>query len=151
MTAIETKSVASDAVIDEMHRVFGAFRETNDERLTQIERRLSSDVVTEEKLTRIDAALDDTSKRMDRMLVERSRPAARRRTSREEPMSARAQGGVPFLHAHRRSHWPEGHGGEGAVGGSGPDGGYLVPVPAEREILQRMANISPIRAISTRA
>ena len=58
MTQIETKSVGSDAVIDEMHRMFGAFRETNDERLSQIERRLSSDVVTEEKLTRIDAALD---------------------------------------------------------------------------------------------
>ena len=63
MTQIETKSVGSDAVIDEMHRMFGAFRETNDERLSQIERRLSSDIVTEEKLTRIDAALDDTRKR----------------------------------------------------------------------------------------
>ena len=32
--------------------------------------------------------------------------------------------------------------------GSGPDGGYLVPVPAEREILRRMSTVSPIRAIA---
>src|SRR3954454_17911635 len=86
MTAIETKSVASDAVIDEIHRVFGAFRETNDERLTQIERRLSSGVVTEEKLTRIDAARDDARKRMDRMLVKKRRPPLAGE-QREEPMS----------------------------------------------------------------
>jgi HK97 family phage major capsid protein len=33
--------------------------------------------------------------------------------------------------------------------GSGPDGGYLVPVPAEREILRRMSVLSPIRAIAS--
>ena len=33
--------------------------------------------------------------------------------------------------------------------GSGPDGGYLVPAPAERELLRRMTQISPIRAIAS--
>ena len=33
--------------------------------------------------------------------------------------------------------------------GSGPDGGYLVPPPAEREILKRMTQISPIRALAS--
>ena len=33
--------------------------------------------------------------------------------------------------------------------GSGPDGGYLVPQPAESEILRRMASISPIRAVAS--
>jgi HK97 family phage major capsid protein len=32
--------------------------------------------------------------------------------------------------------------------GSGPDGGYLVPTPAEREILRRMSTVSPIRSIA---
>ena len=148
MTAIETKSVASDAVIDEMHRVFGAFRETNDERLTQIERRLSSDVVTEEKLTRIDAALDDTRKRMDRMLVEKSRPPLAGE-QREEPMSREHKAA---FRAYMRTGEAAGLKGieeKALSAGSGPDGGYLVPIPAEREILKRMANISPIRAISS--
>jgi HK97 family phage major capsid protein len=33
--------------------------------------------------------------------------------------------------------------------GSGPDGGYLVPETVEREVLTRLAKLSPIRAIST--
>jgi len=32
--------------------------------------------------------------------------------------------------------------------GSNPDGGYLVPLPTEREVLRRLAKLSPIRAIS---
>jgi HK97 family phage major capsid protein len=148
MTSIETKSVASDAVIDEMHRVFGAFRETNDERLTQIERRLSSDVVTEEKLTRIDAALDDTRKRMDRMLVEKSRPPLAGE-QREEPMSREHKAAFRSYMRTGEAAGLKGMEEKALSAGSGPDGGYLVPVPAEREILRRMANISPIRAISS--
>jgi HK97 family phage major capsid protein len=148
MTAIETKSVASDAVIDEMHRVFGAFRETNDERLTQIERRLSSDVVTEEKLTRIDAALDDTRKRMDRMLVEKSRPPLAGE-EREEPMSREHKAAFRSYMRTGEAAGLKGMEEKALSAGSGPDGGYLVPVPAEREILRRMANISPIRALAS--
>jgi HK97 family phage major capsid protein len=33
--------------------------------------------------------------------------------------------------------------------GSGPDGGYLVPETVEREVLRRLANVSPIRAIAS--
>jgi len=33
--------------------------------------------------------------------------------------------------------------------GSGPDGGYLVPPNVEREVLSRLSNLSPIRAIAT--
>jgi HK97 family phage major capsid protein len=148
MTAIETKSVASDAVIDEMHRVFGAFRETNDERLTQIERRLSSDVVTEEKLTRIDAALDDTRKRMDRMLVEKSRPPLAGE-QREEPLSREHKAAFRSYMRTGEAAGLKGMEEKALSAGSGPDGGYLVPVPAEREILRRMANISPIRALAS--
>lgn len=148
MTSIETKSVASDTVIDEMHRVFGAFRETNDERLTQIERRLSSDVVTEEKLTRIDAALDDTRKRMDRMLVEKSRPPLAG-DQREEPLSREHKAAFRSYMRTGEAAGLKGMEEKALSAGSGPDGGYLVPVPAEREILRRMANISPIRAISS--
>ena len=148
MTQIETKSIGSDAVIDEMHRMFGAFRETNDERLSQIERRLSSDVVTEEKLTRIDAALDDTRKRMDRMIVEKARPPLSGE-AREEPMSREHKAA---FRAYMRSGEAAGLKGieeKALSAGSGPDGGYLVPVPAEREILRRMANISPIRGLAS--
>jgi HK97 family phage major capsid protein len=88
MTDLSNKAaVSSEAnlVLDEMHRIFSAFRETNDERLAEIEQRFSSDVVTEEKLARIDQALEKTQRRMDRMLVEKARPPLSVET-RAEPL-----------------------------------------------------------------
>ncbi len=38
---------------DDFLGAFGAFREANDERLAELERKLSADVVTEEKVARI--------------------------------------------------------------------------------------------------
>ena len=76
---VETKSAADvSGAFDEFHRAFAAFKETNDERLDQIETRMSSDVITEEKLTRIDRALDDNKRRVDTLLVERARPSLAR-------------------------------------------------------------------------
>ncbi len=43
------------SAVDDFAHAFAAFKETNDERLRQIEGRLGTDVVTEEKLARIDA------------------------------------------------------------------------------------------------
>src|SRR5262245_44291575 len=45
--------------IDDLMRAFEAFKDTNDSRLDEIERRQTADVVTTEKLTRIDRALDE--------------------------------------------------------------------------------------------
>jgi hypothetical protein len=45
MSAIETKS-ASDDILADLNRAFSAFKETNDERLTQLENRFGADVVT---------------------------------------------------------------------------------------------------------
>ncbi len=149
---METKVVAGDvaSAVDELHRAFAAFRETNDERLDQLEARFSADVVTEEKLARIDQALDDTRARVDRFALERSRPGlggegtvSGQTASREHKAAFRSymrsgdSAGLKALEEKALS------------AGSGPDGGYLVPEPAEREILQRMAAISPIRAIAS--
>ena len=63
---IETKSHPVDVAqaFEDFARAFEAFKETNDERLRQIEGRFGADVVTEEKLARIDAALDHTRTRL---------------------------------------------------------------------------------------
>ena len=58
---LETKAgIPHDAVVThgELMRAFEAFKETNDERLAALERRGGADVLIEEKLARIDAALD---------------------------------------------------------------------------------------------
>ena len=85
LQAPEQKSADRDVAeaFDDFARAFEAFKDTNDARLAEIETRLSADVVTEEKLVRIDAALDDAKRRLDRMAsTARVRRSAPRRSAR---------------------------------------------------------------------
>ncbi|HEY8125324.1 MAG TPA: phage major capsid protein [Methylocystis sp.] len=147
MSAVETKS-AGDDILADLNCAFSAFKETNDERLTQLENRLGADVVTEEKLARIDHALDDTKSRLDRLALEMSRPriggklvddhsGREHKSAFNHYMRSGEASGLKALEAKALSR------------GSGPDGGYLVPLPTEREVLRRLAKFSPIRAISS--
>ncbi|MGL4240180.1 MAG: phage major capsid protein [Beijerinckiaceae bacterium] len=150
--SIETKGAADDAAaaFDDFSRAFHAFRETNDDRLRQIERQLSTDVVTEEKLSRIDRALDETKARMDQIALKAQRPALG--GGEREPADHSHREHKRAFHAYMRT-------GDASSlklieekalsAGSGPDGGFLVPVPQERELLRRMALISPVRALAT--
>ena len=148
--APETKAIGNDVTqaFEDFHRTFASFRDTNDERLDQIETRLSSDVVTEEKLARIDRALDDNKRRLETLVIEKSRP----QIGRGEMVSSDEREHKAAFTSYMRSGEAMGLKGlesKALSAGSGPDGGYLVPVPAEREILLRMANYSPIRTIAS--
>ena len=148
--ALETKSASGDvsAAFEDFARAFEAFKDTNDERLGQIETRLSTDALTEEKLTRIDQALDDAKRRLDRMSLDRSRP----RLSGDVPGDASLVEHKAAFRAYMRT-------GEAAglkrleekalSAGSGPDGGYLVPDAVASEVLRRLSAVSPIRAIAS--
>ena len=148
----ETKSADGEvaAAFDEFARTFAAFRDTNDARLEEIETRLGADVVTEEKLTRIGSALDETKQRLDRLSIEARRPHL------GAPAGERRD---PALAEHKAAFDTYVRTGEAAglkkleakalSAGSGPDGGYLVPATVEREVLRRLAAISPIRAIAS--
>lgn len=145
----KTSSPESVAALNEFNRIFSAFRETNDDRLSQIEGRLTTDVLTDEKLTRIDRALDETKQRIDRFSLEAARPR----------LGANDTKNVGFDREHKAAFRAYMRAGE--MNGlktieekamsetSGPDGGYLVPPAAETEILRRMTSISPIRALAT--
>jgi HK97 family phage major capsid protein len=146
---IKSTDANANAAFGDMHRAFEAFRETNDERLAQIEQRMASDVVTEEKLSRIDRALDETKRRVDRALLDQSRPRLAAETKQDD--HARREHKEAFR-AYMRTGDSSGLKAleEKAMSGtSGPDGGYLVTPAAETDILRRMANISPIRSIAT--
>jgi len=149
---IETKAAGQDAAqaFDDFARAFEAFRETNDDRLGQIESRLSADVVTEEKLARIDRALDQTKSRLDGMALKARRPSLCER--REEDQDAASREHKAAFEAYMRTGDAQGLKtleAKALSSGSGPDGGFLVPVPQERELLRRMALISPVRALAT--
>ncbi|SCX32522.1 phage major capsid protein, HK97 family [Agrobacterium sp. DSM 25558] len=136
------------AAFDDFMEAFEAFRETNDQRLGDIERKMGSDVLTREKLDRIDKALDDNKQAMDELSLKRARPALGRRGA----ANAETEEHKAAFEAYIR------RGDEGALrdleakafsGSSGTDGGYLLPHETDSDIGKRMAVVSPMRALST--
>jgi HK97 family phage major capsid protein len=116
------------AAFEDLRHAFEAFRETNDQRLAEIETRAAPDVLISEKLARIEASLDEARRRMDRVALEGRRP----------PLS-RGEGAGASGHelAHKAAFDAYVRNGETAglaalegkalSAGSGPDGGYLAP------------------------
>ncbi|MGA4554283.1 phage major capsid protein [Methylorubrum aminovorans] len=138
----------TDAVLDEFARAFEAFKEANDTRLSEIETRLTADVVTEEKLARIDAALDQAKNRLDRISLDRARPPLGGDTPRDASATEHKAAFDLYVRAGESAGLKRLE--EKALSaGTGPDGGYLVPPTIEREVLRRLGEISPIRAIAT--
>jgi HK97 family phage major capsid protein len=147
--AIETK-VAADAAFDDLQRAAGAFRQTQDEALGELQLRGAADPLLEDRLARIDRELDEQKRRVDRYVLTRLRPPL---GGSEEEKSD------PMLREHKAAFSLYMRSGEAAglksleakalSAGSGPDGGFLVPPPVERELLRRMTTISPIRALAS--
>lgn len=150
--APETKAGISGeafATHDEVMRVFEQFKTAQDERLAQLERRGTSDVLTEEKAKRLNSALDAKMRKFEEMNLKSARPALDNGTQ---------GGGRVGSYEHKAAF--DGYVRRGEIGslrelemkamsvGSNPDGGYLVPVEIEQAIGARLRNISPIRSIA---
>jgi HK97 family phage major capsid protein len=147
--APESKAGTEAGGYAELMRAFEAFKEANDERIAALERRGAADVLTEEKVARIDAALDAQQKRLDELALKAARPALDRNVHAATDAEAREHKAA--FEAYVRT-------GESAglrtlevkamSVGSNPDGGYVAPPEIEREIGRRLAIISPIRGIA---
>ncbi|MEP3430400.1 MAG: phage major capsid protein [Roseibium sp.] len=134
---------------DEFFRTFETYRTVNDARIEEIESRGSSDVLTLDKLDRLDAALDATQRRLDDLTLKARRPRISQREPRQ--MTSAALEHKAAFETYLRS------GREQVLrplevkalsAGSDPDGGYLVPDETETEIMRRLSEVSPIRAIA---
>ncbi|HEV7259723.1 MAG TPA: phage major capsid protein [Bosea sp. (in: a-proteobacteria)] len=148
--APESKAAGTDLSLafDDLRYTLESYRVSNDERLAEIETRRGADPLTEEKMARMDAALDDAMRRIDRLTLDRSRPAL----GRDEPRDPLVAEHKAAFAAYVRSGEAGGLKrleGKALSAGSGPDGGYLAPSGVETEILRRLANVSPIRALAT--
>jgi HK97 family phage major capsid protein len=146
--APETKAGIGHAAVshDDVMRLFEEFKAANDERLDQIERR-SADVVTEDKVERINAAL---TRRLDDLALKSARPslgatreskalghdATEHKAAFESYMRSGESAGLRALEVKAMS------------AGSDADGGYTVPVEIEQSIGERLTAISPIRSIA---
>lgn len=150
--AVETKAAGGDgdlgSAFSDFMGAFEVFKETNDQRLEELERRSAADVVTLEKLDRVDRALDAHKARVDDLVLKARRPAL-------------AGDGPAFRSAaaieHKAAFETYVRAGRDhdlktlemkALTAASDDAGYLVPEEVDREIGRRLAAISPIRAIS---
>jgi HK97 family phage major capsid protein len=126
---------------DDFRHTFEEFKSANDERLAKLERGCG-DVLLEEKVERINAALDD-------LRLKQSRPA----------LEGRARITDAASREHKSAFESYVRGGETTAlravetkamsVGSDADGGYLVPVELEHSISQRLTAISPIRGLAS--
>ena len=77
---LEIKATAGVAAGDipgmftEFMSAFEEFKRTNDGRLNELERRGAADVVTSDKLERLNAVLDGAKAAIDRQTLERAKP-----------------------------------------------------------------------------
>jgi HK97 family phage major capsid protein len=153
--SLETKDGASAREIKEafadFRLAFEAFKDANDERLAELEKR-GGDVVSEEKVDRINRALDEQKKALDELTLSASRPlmgetkaqgAGFDRATRERKaafdryMRKGDVSGFSSLEVKALSE------------GSNPDGGYVVPLEIGETIDRILAKASPIRAIAS--
>ncbi len=150
-TAPQIKSSGYDLAqeFDSFRQGFEAYKETNDSEVSSLKKKGSADVLITEKLARIDDFLDEAKSSLDRAAIRSRRPAL---GSPEADISTYEQ------KEHKKAFNAYVRSGETSnlkrleekalSVGSGPDGGFLVPVPAERELVRRMSQASPIRSIS---
>ncbi|GIL03328.1 MAG: phage capsid protein [Alphaproteobacteria bacterium] len=149
LPTLESKADTGDIAIafDELMRAFDAFRQTNDERLAQIESRFGADVVTDEKMARIGRALDEHKALIDRLVLKGRRPALEGGTTATLAQIEHRQAFEAYVrngqdNGLRRFEM------KAMSYGSDPDGGYLVPDETASEIGRRLAAISPVRSIA---
>ena len=146
---LETKAGGSGvgAAFEDFMRAFEAFKETNDERLYSLERRSAADPLIEDKLTRIDRALDEHRRVVDDLALKAARPPI----GGSAPRTGAALAHKAAFDSYVRKGEP------GALRdlerkalsvGSDPDGGYLVPDETEKTVNRALKAISPIRAIA---
>jgi len=136
--------------IGELLSAFEAYKDANDARLDEIEARGTADTLIDEKIARLDRALDDQRRVLDDLAVKQSRPRL------GEP--AAPNGAEERALAHKAAFQAYVRKGEVAKladletkalsVGSESDGGYLVPHEIERTINQALRDESPIREIS---
>ena len=149
-SAPETKASGEIALAyDDLRYTLEAYRAANDERLAELETRMAGDVVSDDKLARIDDALDEAKRRLDRLTLDSRRPALGSDAAERDPAIAEHKAAFAAYVRHGEAGGLKQLEGKALSAGSGPDGGYLAPSNVEGEILRRLSAVSPIRALAT--
>jgi HK97 family phage major capsid protein len=126
---------------DESLRVFEEYKATNEARLAALEKGRGADPLLEEKMTRLNARMDELTLKSARPALGVEKAAATHQAREHKQafdayMRGGESGGLRALEVKALSV------------GSSPDGGYLVPDEIAQTIGKRLSVISPIRSIA---
>jgi len=140
----ETKmTTEAKAAQNDFASTFEAFKAANDQRLAELEQKSSTDVLTNEKVDRINAALDAQQKRIERLAITAAQPALGNDTGPSEAKSAWSQyirtGDGSALKALE---------GKSLTAGVDAEGGYVAPAETESRIDRALETTSPFRTIA---
>ncbi|MGJ8526905.1 phage major capsid protein [Maritalea sp.] len=126
-------------LFDDFMHAFDEFKSTNNARLMAIETK-NDDVLFDQKLDRLNAAMDNQKATMDHLLGQKMRPGLAQDagtlagdTEYKDAFSAYVRKGEE----------------KSLSVGVNADGGYLVPAETDQDIGRRLASISPIRSIAS--
>ena len=146
--ALDVPQHSLHTAFDEFMSAFEAFKQANDERLDQIERKLSADVLTREKVERINRAVDEQKRIVDELALGGRRPT---REEAPNPLSlSRSEHAMAWEDYVRKGETMrlsafETH----ALSGGTGDGGYLVPEEIETRVGRSLASVSPVRSVAS--
>ena len=142
-TKMATVPSSTGYEIDEFRSAFEAFKDANDQRLAEIEKKQTADVLSLEKVDRIDRSLTEQKAAMDRLKLSQQRPVL------ETPVSGMVSESKQAWGQYMR------HGDVGKLleskqlsAGSNPDGGFVAPDETAQHITQLLQNASPMRQIA---
>jgi HK97 family phage major capsid protein len=151
LTAAPEIKAVPDTIADAFDGFMGAFeafKDANDRRIDEIERKLSADVITTEKVDRINKSIDEQKKMIDQFVIRKARPAL----GRGDAASFEAVEHKAAFEAYIRRGEDSGLRDIEAKAfstGTATDGGYLVPNETDTEIGRRLSVASPIRSLAT--
>jgi HK97 family phage major capsid protein len=133
----------------EVMRAFEELKATQDERITELERRGADDVLTQEKAARLNADLDAKMRKLEELNLKAARPAL------EREVKAAGDGAAAEHKAAFHDYVRKGESAnlraletKAMSVASNPDGGYLVPPEVEHAIGAKLKDFSPIRGIA---
>ena len=147
---LETKDGGGDTreiknAFGDFLRAFEEFKDANDARLSEIEKR-GGDVIADEKVDRISKALDEQKKMIDELTLAASRPAFGETKAMPDRAARERKAGFD---RYMRKGDASGFEMKALSAGSNADGGYVVPLEIAQTIDRILAKASPIRALAT--
>lgn len=140
-------SLEVKAEFEKFLRTFESFKSANDQRIREMDSRFGVDVITREKVDRINQVIDEQKRTLDELTLSHARPDL---GSVHQPAEARAhkRGFDLYMRKGIEQGLMELESKALSVGVNA-DGGFLVPPETERQIDRLLSVASPIRSISS--